>query len=63
MKFTSKGSVKFEVEITNGIFDDDEQRVEETDLFLQIRCIDTGIGIKEDQLGELFKSFGYIDDG
>ena len=25
--------------------------------------MDTGIGIKDEQKGKLFKSFGYIDDG
>ena len=63
LKFTSKGSVKFEVEITNGLFDDKEVYIEESELFLQVKCQDTGIGIKEDQMNKLFKSFGYIDDG
>ena len=37
--------------------------MEDNLLYLEVKVIDTGLGIKEDQLNKLFKSFGYIDDG
>ena len=51
-----------EVEITRGIFDSEAEEEDQT-LYLQVKVIDTGVGIKKDQLDKLFKSFGYIDDG
>ena len=51
-----------EVEITRQLFDSED--IDEIDnLYLLVKVIDTGIGIKEEMLGKLFKSFGYIDDG
>ena len=32
-------------------------------MYLQVKVTDTGIGIKKEMIGKLFKSFGYIDDG
>ena len=52
-----------EVEITRGLFDSEPEEEENKILYLQIKVIDTGVGIKKDQLDKLFKSFGYIDDG
>ena len=64
IKFTSKGSIKIIVEITRRIFDPNEIEMENQDgLFLQVTVIDTGAGIKENQIGKLFGAFGYIDDG
>ena len=62
LKFTSKGSIQIIVEITRGIFDKDD-KLENDGLFLQVKVIDTGEGIKENQIDKLFKTFGYIDDG
>lgn len=48
IKFTSKGEVK----ITVTLVTEDEQNAE-----LEFSVIDTGIGIKEDKLSEIFESF------
>ena len=64
IKFTSKGSIKIIVEITRGIFDPNELEIESQDgLFLQVTVIDTGAGIKANQIEKLFGAFAYIDDG
>ena len=31
-------------------------------LYLKISVVDTGLGIKQNQIGSLFQNFGYIDD-
>lgn len=48
LKFTFNGGITLEVRIDNDI--------------LETKCIDTGIGIKEEEQKSLFKSFGKLQD-
>ena len=61
LKFTQKGSVKIYAKITPLLFDSEETT--DNNLYLEIKVVDTGVGIPEEKMGKLFKSFGYIDDG
>jgi signal transduction histidine kinase/HAMP domain-containing protein len=49
IKFTEKGEVRLECEIKNG--------------YLEINVIDSGIGIKDEDLNKLFKPFQQVDTG
>ena len=53
LKFTENGKVEIQVSIIE----------EGEESFLQIKVIDTGIGIKEEDKGKLFKLFGFVEDG
>lgn len=52
LKFTQKGFIKTTVEIIEDI--------ETNDKFLEVKVIDTGIGIAKKDQGKLFKLFGFI---
>ena len=52
LKFTQKGHVKIEA----GIVNEDAQR------FLEVIVHDTGVGIKEENIGKLFKLYGFLED-
>jgi signal transduction histidine kinase len=52
LKFTEKGRIELEVDIER----------EKSESYLFFKVIDTGIGIKEENLHKLFKLFGTIND-
>jgi len=56
MKFTERGTVALTAEITSN-----EHRTAHS--MIKISVVDTGIGIKQEDLGKLFKPFQQIDDG
>ena len=61
LKFTRQGSVKIFAKITPVLFNSVESK--DNNLYLEIKVVDTGVGIQKEKMDSLFKSFGYIDDG
>jgi len=49
LKFTEKGKVEIRVSIIDGEF-------------LEVKVIDSGIGIKQEDQAKLFKLFGFVQD-
>lgn len=54
-KFTSEGEIRF---LVSGMSAEDENRI-----MLQFEISDTGIGIKQEDMGHLFKSFERLEEG
>ncbi len=57
VKFTEKGSITVSASVVNQSKQGNENEVE-----LQVKVTDTGIGIRESKLNELFKPFVQLDD-
>ena len=52
LKFTEKGKIEIIVKIIT----------ENEDKFLEVKVVDSGIGIKEEDQHKLFKLFGFVQD-